>query len=100
MKGPMPDGKTIDVLAELDAIKERIDKLNDLAVWAILANMRFADGDRVTFSPRAKREGLNKRRKSQFGTVEEVSDHFSIKVRLDGVKRASGWHHSFFQLVK
>jgi hypothetical protein len=98
MKGPK--NQTIDVLAELDAIKDRVDELNNLAVWAILANMRFAMGDRVTFSPRAIREGMNKRRKSQYGTVLEVTDHFSIKVQMDGVKRPSTWHHAFFQLME
>jgi hypothetical protein len=69
-----------------------------LAVLAILANQRFAVGDRVTFSPRAKRQGMNKRRKSQVGEVTAVSDNFSILVLLDGEKRATDWHHSFFQL--
>jgi hypothetical protein len=95
-----PEGMPVDVLGELDAIKERIDKLVSLAMWAILAEQRFCVGDRVTFSPQAIRQGMNKRRKSQFGRVEEVSDHFSIKVRLDGAKKATSWHHAFFQQVQ
>ena len=87
----------LDVLAEIDAIKERVDALHALAMWGILANQRFEVGDRVTFSPQAKRQGMHLRRKSQIGTVTKVSSHFQIHVQLDGVKRPSGWHHGFFQ---
>lgn len=92
--------ENLDILVELDAVKDRVDKIYELAKWAILASQRFEVGDRVTFSPLAHRSGLTQRRRSQFGTVTAVSTHFSINVRLDGVKRATGWHHSCFQKVQ
>lgn len=84
----------------LDDIIKRLDSIEDLLGWKMLAADRFDVGEKVTFSPKAFRKRIASRRKSTTGKVTKVSTHYSIEVLLDGYKRPSSFHHSFFDPIE
>lgn len=87
-----------ELLANLLEISERLAAIEYTLNWTILAKQRFLVGDKVKFSPQARRDGINERTKGgvQTGQVVAVDDGFSIKVLLKGYKRPTSYHHMFF----
>lgn len=84
---------------ELSQIRKLLDSIEDNYVWLIKTDARFRIGQRVEFSRRARRRGINSRTKSDTGIIKNISG-FSIVVLLDGYKHTKSFHHAFFNPVK
>jgi hypothetical protein len=85
------------ILKRIDEISRRVDNVEEMVSWAFTAEQRgLAVGQRVRFTERAFRRGVAGRRKATAGEITAVNG-FSIRVKLDGYKTASSFHHSFFQ---
>jgi hypothetical protein len=90
-------GKSMSKNAQqlLSEIEQRLDHLEEMTYWLVTADLRFMKGDRVRWSARAEKAGVNYRR-PKTGRVVEASNRFSMKVLLDGRKHPISAHHMFF----
>ena len=81
----------------ISQINERLDSIETLMSFSISAMQRFRVGQRVKFSPAAKRAGVSTRTKRgvQKGRVVGM-DGFTVRVLLDGYKKPHAYHHIFF----
>jgi hypothetical protein len=87
-------------LAIIREIQKRLDNIEDLLAFKILASDRFRKGQRVKFSPAAFRKGVARRRSVPIkGRVVAVSNSFTLTVLLDGYKKPTRYHHAFFDPV-
>jgi len=84
---------------ELDVILKRLDDIELLMAFMVRANQRFKEGQRVRFSHLADRRGISAGRKHgvRTGTVIEAGDGFTVKLKLDGYRRAFNIHHAFIE---
>ena len=82
-------------------INEKLDAIEDLMAWRILARERFKVGQRVEFSRSADRSGISKGRKGgvRRGRIVSIDDGCGVVVLLDGYKKPTGFHHAFFNPV-
>lgn len=89
------------VMEVIDDINERLDRIEELASFSIRSNQRFKKGQRVKFSAKAYRANIANGRKGGVttGRVVRVGDGFSMDVLLDGYKKPTGYHHSFFDPI-
>lgn len=81
----------------IEAINKRIDRIEELVAWRVLAKERFKVGQRVQFSAAADRKTISDRRKNgvRTGTVKGM-DAYWMDVLLDGYKQTRSFHHMFF----
>lgn len=93
---PSRVGKAVTTASLIADINKRLDGIEDLSMWLVRAPDRFKVGQRVRFNALAIRRKIPSR-KPGTGTVEKVSDTFSIRVLLDGYKHTKGFHHGFFE---
>lgn len=69
-----------------------------VTAWLQPVGDRFKVGSRVTFSVWADRNGVSRYKRSRTGVVEAITSELTIMVRLDSQKRATQYHHMFFDL--
>ena len=88
-----------DIMATIVRIEKRLDAIEHLAAFLVHANTRFKKGQRVRFSAAADRAGVSTRRKGRVrtGRIIEAGNSFTVKVLLDGYRRACFYHHIFFE---
>jgi len=86
------------IASTISEIKEILSRLEESAAWTVKASQRFVIGDRVEFIPSADSHGIGQRTKRgvRTGKIVAISSDFIISVLLDGYKKPSGYHHSFF----
>ena len=87
---------------DLAKIEERLAGIEDVMSFMVKASQRFKKGDRVEFNAKADKRLISERRKGgvRTGTVQGLSDGWTMTVLLDGYKKPREFHHSFFDKVK
>ena len=84
---------------QITLIKRSLETIEEHLAWLIRADARFRVGQRVEWSRKGRKQGFPRRKIAQRGTVLAVRNTFGILVKLDGMKKESSYHHSFFNPV-
>lgn len=86
------------IKSQLDAINGQLKVVEEHMAWMIKPESRFRIGQRVQWSRKGVAVGFPRRKKARRGIIRHIRG-FSIVVKLDGLKQATSYHHSFFNPV-
>lgn len=93
--------KQASILELIDAIQKKLELIEQYMAFTITADRRFEIGQRVEWSDKARKCGMARMRNGRIpkGNVLSFNSAFLIRVKLDGRKTVSSYHHAWFNPV-